>query len=256
MPNAAALERGVLDQGNLLGDLRQQTNGASHDVVEVHGITEETFDRLALGSTQRLDVGDLIDEESVAAVGGDSTGGGVRVGDVTLVLKRSHVVTDGGRRNSEVVPLDQRLGADGLMGGDVVLHDRSQHGEPAFLEHGTSRSAFWHSLGQSAKSTPKTPASRASRRSNVARGDEVRCAVSTTQQSGIPKPVLWRSVASRQTCSSSVSASETPSNRHVPRTLSTMPRAVGRTAASAMVMGWTRSSRRRNEERTNATAWS
>ena len=48
----------------------------------------------------------------------------------------------------EAVPLDQRLGADRLLGGDVVLDDRAEHGEPAFLLHVLRLLARWHSLAE------------------------------------------------------------------------------------------------------------
>ena len=84
---------------------------------------------------QRLDRRQPVDEEPVALVGRDPPGAGVRLGDVALLLERRHVVADRGRRDAEVVPLDQRLGADRLLGGDVVLDDRAQHVELAVLEH-------------------------------------------------------------------------------------------------------------------------
>jgi len=68
--DAAALQRGVLHQRYLLGELREQADRSGHDVVEVDGIAEEALDGLALGGAHRLDVGDLIHEQSVAAIGG------------------------------------------------------------------------------------------------------------------------------------------------------------------------------------------
>ena len=38
-------------------------------------------------------------------------------------------------RDAEPVALDQGLGADRLVRGDVVLHDRAEDGEPAVLDH-------------------------------------------------------------------------------------------------------------------------
>ena len=77
--------------------------------------------------------GQPVDEQPVALVGRDPAGAGVRLGDEPLLLQRGHVVADGGRRDAEPVPLDQRLGADRLLGGDVVLDDRAEHGELAVL---------------------------------------------------------------------------------------------------------------------------
>ena len=62
-------------------------------------------------------------------------GAGVRLGDVALVLQDGHVVADGGRGHAEPVPLGERLGADRLLGADVVLDDGAQHFESAFAQH-------------------------------------------------------------------------------------------------------------------------
>ena len=69
-----------------------------------------------LGAGQRLDRAEPVDEQAVAGVGGHPAGAGVRRGDQPLLLERGHVVADGGRRDAEVVALDQRLGADRLAG--------------------------------------------------------------------------------------------------------------------------------------------
>src|SRR5436190_15249076 len=59
----------------------------------------------------------------------------MRLSDEALVLERRHVVADGGRGDAEVVPLDQRLRPDGLLGADVVLDDRAKHLELPVVEH-------------------------------------------------------------------------------------------------------------------------
>ena len=73
--------------------------------------SRKRLDRPPLGRRQRLDGGEPVDEQPVALVGGDPPGAGVRLGDVALVLERGHVVADRRRRDAQVVPLDQRLGA-------------------------------------------------------------------------------------------------------------------------------------------------
>ena len=99
------------------------------------------------GRGQRFDAGQLVDEEPVALVGGDTARAGVRLGDVALVLQDRHVVADGGGRHTELVPLGQRLGPDRLLGADVVLDDGTQHFESAFAQHrappAVGRRAFW-----------------------------------------------------------------------------------------------------------------
>jgi hypothetical protein len=53
----------------------------------------------------------------------------VRLGDVTLSLEHCHVVAHRSAGNTQVVPLDQRLGADGLLGGHEIGDDGAQHFE-------------------------------------------------------------------------------------------------------------------------------
>ena len=93
-----------------------RTAAAQH-VVEVDPGLEERQDRAPLGRRQRLDVVEPVDELPVALVGGDAARAGVRLRDVALVLQHGHVVADGRAGHPEVVPVDQRLGADRLLGG-------------------------------------------------------------------------------------------------------------------------------------------
>jgi len=60
---------------------------------------------------------------------------GLMTAGIVLVLQGRHVVAHGGRGDAQVVPLGEGLGADGLLGADVVLDDGAQHLEPAFTEH-------------------------------------------------------------------------------------------------------------------------
>ena len=113
----------------------------------------------------RLDRGQAVDEEAVALVGRHPAGAGVRLGDEPLLLQRRHVVAHRRGRDAETVPLDERLGADRLLGGHVVLHDRAEHGEPALLLHPASSRPVptlgtpvtWHSNVLSAKTTSARP---------------------------------------------------------------------------------------------------
>ncbi len=84
---------------------------------------------------QRTQVGELVDEDAVALVGGDATGRGVRRRDELFLFEQRHVVADRRRRDAEGVPFDDRLRADRLARGDVVLHDDPEHGEAAFGDH-------------------------------------------------------------------------------------------------------------------------
>jgi hypothetical protein len=75
---------------------------------------------------------------------GDPARAGVRLGDQPLLLQCGHVVAHGGGRDTQSVPLDQRLAADRLARGHVVLDDGAQHGQLAVLLH--LASSRWWSL--------------------------------------------------------------------------------------------------------------
>lgn len=72
------------------------------------------MDCLAFGLAQWAQLGQSIDEEAVSLVSGDSSGRGMRLNDVTLVFKQSHVVTNSCRTNAEGVTLNERFGANRL----------------------------------------------------------------------------------------------------------------------------------------------
>ena len=130
----AAGQARVLHDGDLPGELGEQPYRAVHHIVEVDRADQEPLDRPALGRRERLDPGQPVDEQPVALVGRHPAGAGVRLAQVALLLEDGHVVADGGRRDPQVVPLDEGLAADRLLGGDVVLDDRAQHLELAIVE--------------------------------------------------------------------------------------------------------------------------
>ena len=94
-------ESGVLDDGDLAGQGRQQPHRAVHDVVEVDGAVEQGRDRPALGRGHRLDGGEPVDEEPVALVGRHPARAGVGLGDESLLLQRGHVVAHRRRGDPE-----------------------------------------------------------------------------------------------------------------------------------------------------------
>ena len=59
--------------------------------------------------------------EAVAGVGRDPAGGGVRVGEQAELLELCELVAHRARRDGQPGALDERLRADGLAGGDVLL---------------------------------------------------------------------------------------------------------------------------------------
>jgi hypothetical protein len=125
----------VLHQSDLVGELGEQPHRPLDDVVEVDRAVEDGGDRSLLGRAHRLDAGEPVDEQPVALVGRDAPGAGVGLRDQPLLLQSRHVVAHGRGRDAQTVSLDQRLGADRLLGGDVVLDDRAEHGEAALVLH-------------------------------------------------------------------------------------------------------------------------
>src|SRR6478735_1391325 len=133
MPNRRRRQRRVLDDGDLSGQLRQQTHRATEHVVEVDTGLEEGQDRATLAGRQRLHLVESVDELAVALFGGDPARAGVRLGDVALGLEDRHVVAHGGAGYAQVVPLDERLAADWLLGRDEVGDDGAQNFEPTIV---------------------------------------------------------------------------------------------------------------------------
>ena len=102
-------QRRVLHDGDLPGQLSEQPDRPHDDVIEVVGARQESLDRPALGSGQRLDAGQAVDKQPVALIGGNPAGAGVRLDDEALLLQHCHVVTDGRRGDVQIVPVYQRL---------------------------------------------------------------------------------------------------------------------------------------------------
>ena len=103
------------------------------DVVEVEGALQERRDRPLLGTRPGLDVGEVVDEQPVALVGGHPPRAGMGLAEVPLVLERRHVVAHRGRRHVDCrrdVARTHRLG-----GFDVLLHDRTEEFEKQVRDH-------------------------------------------------------------------------------------------------------------------------
>ena len=144
MRHARPGEGGVLHDRDLAGELGERADGAGEHVVEVDevdgvdGVGEEGRDRRALRAGERAQLRQLVDEHAVALVGRHAAGRGVRGGDELFVFEQGHVVADRGRRDAELVAVDDRLAADGLVRVDVVLHDRAEDLQSALRDHRSS----------------------------------------------------------------------------------------------------------------------
>ena len=134
--NRGSGERGVLDERDLVGELRQQPHRAREHLVEIGRVAEERLDGRALGAGQRPQVGKLVDEQAVPLVGGHSTRRRVGRGDQLFFFEQRHVVADRGRGDTELVALDDRLRTDGLARLDVVVDDDAENLETSLADHG------------------------------------------------------------------------------------------------------------------------
>ena len=133
MPDRGGGQRRVLHNGDLTGQLRQQPHRAAQHVVEVDAGFQEFEYRGPLGCRQRLDVFEPVDELPVALLRRYPARAGVRLGDVALRLEDGHVVAHGRAGHAQVVPFDERLRADRLLGRHEVRDDGSQHLEPTIV---------------------------------------------------------------------------------------------------------------------------
>ena len=113
--------------GLLLGaraDAGAVRRGSSRAVVDA-GV-RVAADHAALRLAQGFDLVDGIHELSVSLGGGDAPGVGVLLREVSLCLQCSHVIADGGRGDAQLVALQERLRANGFLGGNIVRHDGAQ----------------------------------------------------------------------------------------------------------------------------------
>ena len=118
----------------------------------------------------RLDRAEPVDEQPVAGVGRHPPGAGVGGGDQALLLERGHVVADGGRRDPQLVPVEQRLGTHrlgGLRRSPARSRAARRDDVPRSSDTSCHRSLrlCWHSGSASAKSTwfPAPGTARAAR---------------------------------------------------------------------------------------------
>ena len=160
VPHRRAVEDRVLDDGDVTRQLGEQPDGSRHHVVEVERAVEELLDRAALGTAQRLDGREPVDEQPVALVGRHPAGTGVGLGDVALFLQRRHVVAHGRGRDPEVVPLDQGLEPTGSL---VDTKSWTMARSTSSLRSSSTRTTsldgqgpVWHSFGPSASVRRKT----------------------------------------------------------------------------------------------------
>lgn len=72
--HAGTVQGGVLDDGDLLRELTEETDTTVEDIVDADGVVEESADGGTFGAGERFDLLDVVDEFSVALFGGYSPG--------------------------------------------------------------------------------------------------------------------------------------------------------------------------------------
>ena len=100
------------------------------------GDIEEGTHPLHSGGIDTVPVGEMIDEEAIPLVGGDTPRRRVRLHQIALLFEHGHLVADGGRTHGHASQCRNVAGTHGLRSGDVLLHDRPQDGCLAFVKHG------------------------------------------------------------------------------------------------------------------------
>src|SRR5436190_5023310 len=98
------------------------------------------------GVVEAAGLREAVDEVAVALVGGDATGGRVRLREEPLLLEHGHLVAHRGRRDVHPGRVDHMARADGLRCFDVLLHDGKENGCLAFVHFVASTWRFtWRS---------------------------------------------------------------------------------------------------------------
>mgnify|MGYP003339630916 CR=1 FL=1 len=106
---------------------REDRRGEAEPFVQpAHHLVQLVLDRPLLLRLDRLLGHEHLDEGAVAHVGRDTAGGGVRLGDVPVLLQPRQLVADGGGGDLQVVAVHQRAGADRRGGVDVLADDEAQ----------------------------------------------------------------------------------------------------------------------------------
>src|SRR5699024_10071439 len=136
MPYGRVRHPWILHHCHLSGELCQQPHGPFQHVVDVDRTVEKVTDGPAFRSAEWFDLGQPVDEHSVALVRWNAPGTGVRLRNVALVLESDHVVAHGGTGHTETVPVDDRLGSHGLLVRNVIRDDGSKDLEAPFIGTG------------------------------------------------------------------------------------------------------------------------
>ena len=113
-------------------------------LVDLVGVPHLFVDRLPIARAEHPGTHQMIDEETVAAVGGNAAGGGMRLLQVSEVLEVGHDVAEARRRELKTAGSSQRSRADGLACRYVLDDDLAQHLAGAAVEIVSMKVEFLH----------------------------------------------------------------------------------------------------------------
>src|SRR5687767_1523145 len=108
----------------MICEVGKQRCGLPEGILQLEPrLTEEGTDLLGLLGRQTDVASPRVYEEAVPRVGRDATCARMRLVDVSLVFQGPHVVADRGRRDPQLVAIDEGLRANRLARAHVVRHD-------------------------------------------------------------------------------------------------------------------------------------
>ncbi len=114
-------------EGQIVRQAPKQPSRAVDDLVELaRRVAELVVNAAPLDLRQLLRLHELVDIRTIARVGGNPAGGGVRLDQVAPGLELRHLVTNGRRADAEVILLGERLRTHRLGRGDVLVDDRGE----------------------------------------------------------------------------------------------------------------------------------
>ncbi len=130
------IQRRVLDDRDLLGEVGKQSRGAIQHIIKIHRGIKDLTDSAPFRSRKRLDGSKGIYERAVAGIGGDAPGRGMRMGEQPGFFQDRHIITHGSRGHSQRVAFYQSFGSHRFAGGDVIAHNRLKNAPaPIFCRH-------------------------------------------------------------------------------------------------------------------------
>jgi hypothetical protein len=111
-------------QTDTLGLVGEGSGSLAQEVVDLAAnVPHAFFDRDLFGDGEVFFFHELFDVELESSRGGDAARGNVGLAEVAGATELDHLVSDGGRRDAQIVFAVEHFGADCLGGVDVFFDD-------------------------------------------------------------------------------------------------------------------------------------